>query len=404
MTAPRTLAMADALRGPADAVRACFAALRRDAAIPGDCRARHRQLVLRRMHTLAWTVATLVLAWIPIDLLWLGPAAARATLPLRLGIALSLAAWSRMTGRMPLSLAVAGFVGLQAIGLGALQWLVDLGHPAALQVGYGLFPFLLAAELALLALPWPRTLFAGLAPGVVLVLALLAQPPALGVAWSDGWLFVLILLLATWTGDAQRRLLVELLDARHDATHDVLTGLANRRSAEERLEAWRADATRHHEPLSVLLLDLDHFKRINDRHGHAAGDLVLQAVGKVLRDELRGGDLGARFGGEEFLVVLPHCAGDEAFETAERIRTRIAAMRVPVDHRALRITVSVGVAGLRTEESVASLLVRADAALYAAKARGRDRCVAAPARPRDGLTLHRESEPAAALPPVPEVH
>ena len=352
------------------------------------------------MGALSRVLVVLTLAWIPIDALWLGPGYAASAVPLRVVLALALWAWSRVCERLSIGLAVNGFVWLQAIGFAALQAQVDTLPAGALQVGYGLFPFLLAAELAMLALPWPRTLLAGLAPAMQLALLLLVQPPAADVAWSNLWLFGLILSLATWTVDAQRRLLVGLLDARHDAAHDPLTGLANRRSAEDRLEACRAEALRYGTPLSVLALDLDRFKRINDRHGHAAGDRVLQAVGQVLHEALRGGDLGARHGGEEFLVVLPHCACDQAFETAQRIRRRVAGLRIPSDAGSLRVTVSIGVACLAGDEPVAALLFRADAALYAAKAQGRNRCVAAPARPEDALPLEEASD-RAPRPPVP---
>lgn len=377
-------------------------ALLRDARVPAAFQARHRHLVLHRMRALSRVLVVLTLAWIPIDALWLGAGYAASAAMLRIVLALALWAWSRVCDRFSIGLAVNGFVWLQAIGFAALQAQVDAVPAGALQVGYGLFPFLLAAQLALLALPWPRTLVAGLAPAAQLALLLMVQPPAASVAWSHAWLFGLILLLATWTGDAQRRLLVDLLDARHDAAHDPLTGLANRRSAEDRLEACRAEALRYGAPLSVLALDLDRFKRINDRHGHAAGDRVLQAVGRVLHQALRAGDLGARHGGEEFLIVLPHCACDQAFETAERIRRRVAALRVPIEDGSLRITVSIGIAGLAGDEPVAALLFRADAALYAAKAQGRNRCVVAPARPDDGMPLE-ESTDTALRPPVPEI-
>jgi diguanylate cyclase (GGDEF)-like protein len=361
--------------------------LLRDPRVPASCRERHRHLVLGRMRGLALVLMVLTLAWVPLDALWIGVPYAATAAPVRVILALALWAWLRLCGRLSLDLAVTGFVWLQAIGFGILQIQVMDVHAGALEVGYGLFPFILTAQLALLALPWPRTLLAGLAPGLQLALVLWRAPPALGAIWSDVWLFVLILVLATWTGDAQRRLLVGLLDARHDASHDALTGLANRRSAEERLEAACADAQRHHEPLSVLVLDLDHFKRINDRHGHAAGDQVLQGVGRILHQELRGGDLGARYGGEEFLVLLPHCTGGQAVDIAERIRERIAAMRIHVDGKILRITVSIGVSSLVADESAAALVARGDAALYAAKAGGRNRCAAAPARPSPILPL-----------------
>jgi diguanylate cyclase (GGDEF)-like protein len=124
------------------------------------------------------------------------------------------------------------------------------------------------------------------------------------------------------------------------------------------------------------MLDLDRFKAVNDRWGHAAGDEVLRALAGALRAELRACDLGARFGGEEFLVLLTDTQLDDAMRAAERIRRRIAALEIDAGEALLRVTVSIGVAQLREGEAVDAAIARADAALYRAKAEGRDRCVA----------------------------
>ncbi len=161
---------------------------------------------------------------------------------------------------------------------------------------------------------------------------------------------------------------------------DGLTGVHNRRYFESRcLEEVQA-ARRSRQPLVCLLLDVDHFKRINDTHGHPAGDAVLRYVARLIRAQLRGSDVVARYGGEEFVMLLPATPLPAALDTAERIRRVIAAQSMPVQVvEPLRITVSIGAALLPDEGeadaavSAAALVQRADQALYAAKQGGRNR-------------------------------
>ena len=163
---------------------------------------------------------------------------------------------------------------------------------------------------------------------------------------------------------------------------DGLTGVHNRRYFESRcLEEVQA-ARRSKLPLVCLLLDVDFFKRINDSHGHPAGDVVLRYVARLIRAQLRGSDVVARYGGEEFVVLLPATPPAAALDTAERIRRVIAAQTMPVQlAEPLRITVSLGLAMLAPGEDpvaqAAALVQRADQALYAAKQGGRNRVQAA---------------------------
>jgi len=163
------------------------------------------------------------------------------------------------------------------------------------------------------------------------------------------------------------------------AVTDSLTGLHNRRYAMHQLDRM---LTRPGRGLAVMMLDLDHFKQINDSHGHAAGDGVLSLVARRLRRELRSGDLLARIGGEEFLVALPDCARDRAKTCAERLRQAIGGEPFSVggDTPPLHVTLSVGLALShpdRASETAASLLARADGALYGAKSYGRDKVILA---------------------------
>lgn len=165
---------------------------------------------------------------------------------------------------------------------------------------------------------------------------------------------------------------------------DLVTGLRNRRYVTEFLSVELLRSARYKSPLAVLLLDLDDFKRVNDTYGHKTGDRVLQKVGETLRASLRGTDLAGRFGGEEFLVVLPQTGLEGACALAERIRRAVAEGTVEVGSGPpISVTASIGAAVLAgATQTAEQLLEAADAALYAAKDAGRDRVVAAPVAPR----------------------
>lgn len=169
--------------------------------------------------------------------------------------------------------------------------------------------------------------------------------------------------------DAERTLLRML-------RHDPLTGAASRRHFFERAGEEVARARRFQHPLSLIMLDVDHFKRINDRWGHAAGDKVLKELCATAKGVLRQQDLLARTGGEEFVVLAPETTAEGAFQLAERLRRRVAAMAVAEGSDAIHCTVSLGVAALqRTDASIELVLKRADDALYEAKRAGRNRSV-----------------------------
>jgi diguanylate cyclase (GGDEF)-like protein len=163
------------------------------------------------------------------------------------------------------------------------------------------------------------------------------------------------------------------------ATRDELTGLGNRRHFMQRGEEAVRLAVRHNRPLSVLMIDLDRFKEVNDRYGHAAGDDVLKFLAVNLSLHSRITDTVGRTGGEEFAMVLPETALEDALVSAERIRAAVERTPVPTDQSEvpIAITVSIGVAQLASSQSLDTLLERADAALYEAKRAGRNRVEAA---------------------------
>ena len=158
------------------------------------------------------------------------------------------------------------------------------------------------------------------------------------------------------------------------ATRDELTGLPNRRQMQALMDQELLRALRHHHDFCVAVVDLDHFKRVNDEHGHAAGDAVLRAFAQGGQTAMRGTDVLARWGGEEFLVLLPDTAMPPAVAGMERLRQQTAALRIDVGGGVqVAVTVSIGLTGHRRSETLAQTLERADRLLYKAKAEGRNR-------------------------------
>lgn len=170
-----------------------------------------------------------------------------------------------------------------------------------------------------------------------------------------------------------RRLALERLQEL--AIRDPLTGLSNRRHFYEQAERDILLAQRHGTSLALLMIDADHFKRINDSYGHPVGDEVLRQLARTLKEQLRATDLAARYGGEELIVLLPATNAEGAMLLAERIRLAVAACAIEVTGGPVRCTVSIGIAAIKRDDAgLEALIARADAALYAAKKAGRNRC------------------------------
>lgn len=189
-----------------------------------------------------------------------------------------------------------------------------------------------------------------------------------------GLTLVLIAVIVGSLSDGWRSAMTKLTEAhKKDVLTDPLTGIANRRAYEFELARRVADWNRNQTNVSLILLDIDYFKKFNDRYGHQAGDAVLRSVAEVLRNTIRDADLIARYGGEEFAVVLSGTEMTEAKEVAERIRSLIESSRFPFNGLILRLTVSVGIAQIRADEDSTAFVQRADAALYSSKEAGRNR-------------------------------
>lgn len=165
------------------------------------------------------------------------------------------------------------------------------------------------------------------------------------------------------------------------ANHDDLTGLANRRFLMQQARLELARAIRYQYPLSLLMLDIDHFKKVNDQYGHLSGDMVLKLLGKELKLFLREHDLVGRIGGEEFVMLLPETSLEEANVIAERLRLSVEKLTLPVLHeQTIRLTVSIGVASAtEAEQHLDKIWQTVDERLYEAKTTGRNRVVTAPA-------------------------
>jgi len=211
-------------------------------------------------------------------------------------------------------------------------------------------------------------------PGTIV--AEVTADSALNVSAAFSYLVIALVFQLTLVALVVTRGVVEL---RRASRYDALTGLLNRRAAQEALEDELQRSRRLGEPFSVLMIDADHFKSINDVQGHAAGDRALQHLGTLLSAQMRDIDRVGRWGGEEFIVVLPGTPLAQAQEVAERLRERTQSLPPRWQERAVPVTVSLGVSQWAgPSDELPALMARADAALYRAKANGRNRVEAEP--------------------------
>ena len=250
--------------------------------------------------------------------------------------------------------------------------LVLAGHTAEVaQMVYSFYPFVIVSQLAI----FPLTLLEGIllvipAYGGILLIGIVTGSAASGLLLGDMVLFLLLAFLAIWAEVLQLRMLVGLY---RQATRDPLTGMFNRRLLMERVKEEEARFARSGKTLSFMMIDLDKFKRVNDNYGYQVGDKVLEQFAKIARKLVRAGDVIGRYGGEEFMVVLPDTSQKMAGEVAERIRNASEKMPVYTDAgEKVSFTVSIGVSQLNLGESGTNALERADVALNRAKESGRN--------------------------------
>ena len=247
---------------------------------------------------------------------------------------------------------------------------------AAVILGYSFVPYLLVVMVAL----FPLTILEGsLAIATAFVAVILTQL-SLGTLTSieslaQLWLLALLSVFVLAAEVTQLQMLLRLY---RQATRDHLTGLLNRRSMSKVIDNEIERSHRYGHKLSILLFDLDRFKRVNDNHGHLVGDLVLQEFSALVVRELRQSDTVVRYGGEEFLAVLPETTLSSAQDLAERVRAAVeASSTVSTSGEVIDYTTSIGVTELIKDEEVETAIKRVDDCLYRAKEEGRNRVVAA---------------------------
>jgi diguanylate cyclase (GGDEF)-like protein len=333
-----------------------------------------------RVRILGLIYAALVILWIPIDAVLVPTATLVALALTRVGAGLAFLAVALVGLRpnhLPLARARLGLlVAIPCVFYFTTQLILADHASAWAAMGYGFYPFVMIVQLAVFAL----TLLEGLALALPVLAIVLATAALKGTLFSaatvaDLWLLGLLLTLTLWAVMSQLQMLLRLY---RQATRDPLTGLFNRRLLMERLAVEMERSTRYQRQLTVLLFDLDKFKRVNDTLGHLAGDAVLRHFARVVEAALRTSDLVGRYGGEEFLAVLPETGPERGCEVAERIRSGChTSPATTADGTEVAFTTSIGVATLQPGEDPEALLTRVDASLYQAKETGRDRIVLA---------------------------
>lgn len=293
-------------------------------------------------------------------------------------------------GRLVMLLVLAGTLVLAYQSQNRLQWArlsagLLIATPAAFYglvlatlppgqnglIGYNFIPYMLVTMLAIFPFTLVESAIAGLALIALEMYSLHVSGILLSAAGVQAvWLLAALLVIAMTANYFQLGLMLRLY---REATHDPLTGLLNRGAL---LKAVDELSTRETNPRpALLMMDLDHFKRLNDTHGHAFGDDVLRRFASILKSTLRSSDLAARYGGEEFVAVLSATDKDAALEIAERIRQQTEAQElVNYEGKPVSFTVSIGVATLHPDETFQAAAMRADNRLYEAKRTSRN-CV-----------------------------
>lgn len=330
-----------------------------------------------RIRFLSIAFAILAPLWIPIDYFVMDDPVFTYVVILRLLFSFSflfLSRWGTQCSRLTAArIRILTFIVIPGTFFFATSMLLN-GNSSdhGILLGYSFLPFLIMALLTIV----PLTFLEGLAYASLNIAFFLITKIVQGnlitiPSMGDLWLLLLLAIIALWVQMTQLHMLMRLY---REATRDALTGLVNRRVLSDKLEQEIIQSTEQKDPLSVLLFDLDLFKRVNDTYGHHAGDTVLQAFSEILRSHCGDNHLVGRYGGEEFLAILPKTNVEHARDLAEKIR--LACHRYTVytaeDYKPINFTTSIGVALRKADEQSQDLLSRVDQGLYKAKSSGRD--------------------------------
>lgn len=342
-----------------------------------DFDASRAEYIAIRIRTLSLIFALIAPFWLPIDYLVMERETFMRFVALRLGFS-SLFLLVGLWGTHCTSLPLARFRLLAFVTVPGLFYFIShqLLNGASVESGilhgYSFLPFLMMALLAIV----PLTLIEGAGYTLLNIIFFVLTNLQQGALWTlstlgEFWLLVLLAAITLWIQMSQLHMLMRLY---REATRDALTGLVNRRVLSRKLQEELEKVPAANKQLSILLFDLDLFKRINDNYGHHTGDLVLQAFAEILRKHCHGNNMAGRYGGEEFLAILPGNSVEMARVLAEAIRAACHRCKLHTDDdpQEIRFTTSIGVAGWKPGERASDLLSRVDQGLYAAKAAGRD--------------------------------
>ncbi len=336
------------------------------------------EYIALRLRFMAFFYAVTVPLWIPFDYYLLQPAhfAPIATARFLLAgflLALGLFTLRKLASRQ-IHIALTLSILAPALFYAAAMLILNQGVAEPIPAGYGFMPFLVIAMLGIfpLTLAWGASLTLAV---IIIHLGLTALLGQLMVAETVDklWAFLMFGGITLWVQAGQLLMLLKLY---RESTQDPLTGMVNRRILMKRLASEIAQVSEGKPAFCILMFDLDRFKRINDNHGHLTGDKVLKTAAALIQGGLREQDIVARFGGEEFIAVLPGATIETAIAIAERIRQRCyeAPMTAP-DGQRLQLSTSVGVTQYEAGEAVELTLTRVDDSLYKAKEQGRNRVI-----------------------------
>jgi diguanylate cyclase (GGDEF)-like protein len=343
-------------------------------------RERQRRELLPKVQLGLATGAVLFVAFLAWDLA-VAPGVMLRTLPVRVGMALLLLGCSALSRLPPVARAPEALLCL-AVSLTAapMVW-IAVTTPQGPTFVVGALMLTIMVSVALVPTMRAALPTYGLPLAVANLTAHVMDAPALLFLSLNAFcgMGAVVGVVLAWFSERQDVRAWSLEEAlREQALTDALTGLLNRRAFLESAGGELVRAARHHYPVSLLMVDIDRFKRINDTWGHPTGDAVIRALARVCADTVRKSDPCARMGGEEFALLLPHSELQGALELAERLREAVGRVEVPDARGAVRCTVSIGVAQWQPGEGLDALLQHADEALYASKRAGRDRVTPAP--------------------------